>query len=50
MASIQARFIAKGIWMRPFGKLVYTMPPYIISDDDLVYLCQQIVAAVAEEE
>ena len=50
MASIQARFIAKGIWMRPFGKLVYTMPPYIISDDDLAYLCQQIVAAVAEEE
>ena len=50
MASIQARFIDKGIWMRPFGKLVYTMPPYIISDDDLRYLCQQIVAAVAEEE
>jgi adenosylmethionine-8-amino-7-oxononanoate aminotransferase len=50
MASIQARFIDKGVWMRPFGKLVYTMPPYIISDDDLRYLCQQIVVAVAEEE
>jgi adenosylmethionine---8-amino-7-oxononanoate aminotransferase len=50
MCSIQSRFIDKGIWMRPFGKLVYTMPPYIISNDDLRYLCQQIVAAVAEEE
>ena len=50
MTSIQARFIEKGIWMRPFGKLVYTMPPYIISDQDLTYLCRQIVAAVAEEE
>lgn len=50
MASIQARFINKGIWIRPFGKLVYTMPPYIISDSDLIQLCQHLVAAVAEEE
>ncbi|CAA0087674.1 Adenosylmethionine-8-amino-7-oxononanoate aminotransferase [Zhongshania aliphaticivorans] len=50
MASIQARFIDKGIWIRPFGKLVYTMPPYIINDTDLIQLCQHLVAAVAEEE
>tara|TARA_R110001592_G_scaffold50620_8_gene156479 strand:- start:10586 stop:11887 length:1302 start_codon:yes stop_codon:yes gene_type:complete len=50
MTSIQARFIDKGIWMRPFGKLVYTMPPYIIGDQDLTQLCRSIVAAVAEEE
>jgi adenosylmethionine-8-amino-7-oxononanoate aminotransferase len=50
MTSIQARFISKGIWMRPFGKLVYTMPPYIISDQDLTQLCRSIVAAVTEEE
>jgi adenosylmethionine-8-amino-7-oxononanoate aminotransferase len=50
MTSIQARFINKGIWMRPFGKLVYTMPPYIISDQDLTQLCRSIVAAVTEEE
>ena len=50
MASLQARFIAKGIWIRPFGKLVYTMPPYIISDADLALLCEQMIAALAEEE
>jgi adenosylmethionine-8-amino-7-oxononanoate aminotransferase len=50
MASLQARFIAKGIWIRPFGKLVYTMPPYIISDDDLALLCKQMITALAEEE
>jgi adenosylmethionine-8-amino-7-oxononanoate aminotransferase len=50
MASLQARFIDRGIWIRPFGKLVYTMPPYIISNADLALLCQQMVAALAAEE
>jgi adenosylmethionine-8-amino-7-oxononanoate aminotransferase len=50
MASLQARFIDKSIWLRPFGKLVYTMPPYVISDTDLEYLCTNIVAALADEE
>ncbi|MCK5806218.1 MAG: aminotransferase class III-fold pyridoxal phosphate-dependent enzyme, partial [Lentisphaeria bacterium] len=27
--------LANGVWLRPFGKLLYTMPPYIINDDDL---------------
>ncbi|WP_373078237.1 adenosylmethionine--8-amino-7-oxononanoate transaminase [Zhongshania sp.] len=50
MASLQAQFISRGIWIRPFGKLVYTMPPYIINNDDLALLCQQMVAALAAEE
>lgn len=32
-----------GIWVRPFGKLVYIMPPYIITDDELAYLCHQLI-------
>lgn len=32
-----------GIWVRPFGTLVYIMPPYVISDDKLAYLCQQLI-------
>ncbi|WP_432472165.1 adenosylmethionine--8-amino-7-oxononanoate transaminase [Amphritea sp. HPY] len=34
-AEIQPLFVEKGIWIRPFGKLVYVMPPYVMSDDDL---------------
>ena len=32
---IQKQFVDKGVWVRPFGKLVYVMPPYIISKTDL---------------
>ena len=49
MSSIQPRFVEHGIWIRPFGKLVYTMPPYVISDDDLQTLCERMVAVLREE-
>ena len=49
MGSIQTRFVDHGIWIRPFGKLVYTMPPYIISDEDLRTLCEGMVAVLREE-
>ncbi|MDO5650995.1 MAG: adenosylmethionine--8-amino-7-oxononanoate transaminase [Moraxella sp.] len=32
-----------GIWVRPFGKLVYLMPPLIINDDELTQLCQRLI-------
>jgi len=50
MAEIQARFVERGVWVRPFGKLVYVMPPYIIDDADLEYLTAQMVEVVAEEQ
>ena len=35
LARIQKMFVDSGVWIRPFGKLVYLMPPYIITDDEL---------------
>ena len=43
MAEIQARLVEKGIWIRPFGKLVYTIPPYIISDEEIAQLTTAMV-------
>ncbi len=43
-AAIQAEFVKRGVWVRPFGKLVYLMPPFIIDDNDL----QQLISAVVE--
>jgi len=43
--SLQAQtfFVEHGVWVRPFGKLVYIMPPYIINDHDLKTVCHAMV-------
>ena len=46
MPVFQSLLIDNGIWVRPFGKLVYIMPPYIINDDELVTLCQALLTVV----
>lgn len=43
MSLWQSMVADYGIWVRPFGKLVYIMPPYIITDDELAYLCRQLI-------
>jgi adenosylmethionine-8-amino-7-oxononanoate aminotransferase len=35
MTEIQPAFVAEGVWLRPFGKLVYCMPPYVIGEQEL---------------
>ncbi|NLA54815.1 MAG: adenosylmethionine--8-amino-7-oxononanoate transaminase [Corynebacterium humireducens] len=45
-ATTQAA-LAEGVWLRPFGRLIYTMPPYICTDDDVAQICRGIRAAVA---
>ena len=49
MAKIQEKFVNRGVWLRPFGKLVYTMPPYIINKEDLSKLTATISEVVEEE-
>lgn len=43
VGKFQKRCVEKGIWVRPFGRNVYVMPPYIISDDDLRYLIKSTI-------
>ena len=46
MPVFQSLLIDNGIWVRPFGKLVYIMPPYVITDDELTTLCQSLLKVV----
>ncbi|WP_336834970.1 adenosylmethionine--8-amino-7-oxononanoate transaminase [Sphingobacterium siyangense] len=47
LSSIQQRFIEEGIWVRPFGKLIYIMPPYIINEGELHKLTQALLAVIS---
>ncbi|MEN2897920.1 Adenosylmethionine-8-amino-7-oxononanoate aminotransferase [Mannheimia haemolytica] len=49
MASLPPRFVQNGVWVRPFGKLVYLMPPYIISSDQLSQLIHGTIRTLQEE-
>ncbi len=49
MARIQASFVDNGVWVRPFGRLVYVMPPYIIDNQDLRRLMEKICLVVRKE-
>lgn len=49
MREIQRRLVDSGVWVRPFGRLVYLMPPYVISDAELAQLCAAVVEVVAEQ-
>jgi adenosylmethionine-8-amino-7-oxononanoate aminotransferase len=46
MKEIQACFVEAGVWVRPFGKLVYLMPPFIISEQDLKTLTCAVASVV----
>ena len=50
MAVVQPAFVEEGVWIRPFGKLVYTMPPYVVEPNDLSKVTNAIRTVVASIE
>ena len=41
--------VSNGVWLRPFRDLVYTMPPYVCTGDDIATICAAMAAVVDEE-
>ncbi|MDE6609196.1 MAG: adenosylmethionine--8-amino-7-oxononanoate transaminase, partial [Muribaculaceae bacterium] len=48
VGNFQRRCVELGIWVRPFGRNVYIMPPYVISDEDLRTLCRNMITILRE--
>lgn len=46
VGEFQKKCVANGIWVRPFGRNVYIMPPYVITDDDLITLCRRLISII----
>lgn len=47
LADIQRQFVEHGVWVRPFGKLIYIMPAYTMTEQQLTNLTAAIVKVVA---
>ncbi|MFN1513397.1 adenosylmethionine--8-amino-7-oxononanoate transaminase [Vibrio owensii] len=50
METIQALFVEHGVWIRPFGKLIYMMPPFISKPEDIEKLVDAIDAALQRKD
>jgi adenosylmethionine---8-amino-7-oxononanoate aminotransferase len=46
VAAATAAALAAGVWVRPFRDLIYTMPPYVCTDDDVRAITAAMLAAV----
>ncbi len=49
LAEVQRQLVEQGVWLRPFGRLLYTMPPYLITEDQLARICAAMCRVVADQ-
>lgn len=47
---LQKFFIENNIWLRPFGKLIYAMPPYIISREEVAHIGEVVAQAITQKQ
>ncbi|WP_229905259.1 adenosylmethionine--8-amino-7-oxononanoate transaminase [Lentzea cavernae] len=47
MARATKAAVDAGVWLRPFRDLIYTMPPFVSTDDDIAAICQGVIAAAS---
>jgi adenosylmethionine-8-amino-7-oxononanoate aminotransferase len=48
VADLQKQFVDLGVWIRPFGKLIYLMPPYITGKQELAALTGAVVQVIQD--
>lgn len=48
LRQLQEALIRQGVWLRPFGRLLYTMPPYIVTDEQLACVTSAMYQALAD--
>lgn len=50
VGRFQVECVRQGVWIRPFGKNVYLMPPYVITPESLRTLCRRMLAIIRDEK
>ena len=48
VAALQKFFVEQGVWIRPFARLIYLMPPYTATEDDVQRLTSAVLRAVEQ--
>jgi adenosylmethionine-8-amino-7-oxononanoate aminotransferase len=47
VATATRAAVERGVWLRPFRDLIYTMPPYVVGEEELATICAAVVVAAA---